>query len=151
MRAHRKAYKTYEKTLIPPRLNEKFIEDVCQLMRAGNFFSDAVRALGVHVSTGCYWRNKGREKEFEGTLFQKLADDTDQANAQFICGAVTDLRIHGKKEWGAVVRMLESHSPNWKKQDKLEVTHAVETIDVSKLSDDELEAYAELCEKARRA
>ena len=132
----------------PDRLTREFIDEVCKLISGGNFFSDAVRALGVQHTTASLWRKNGRTKAYEGTIYQEFAERTDRAKALFVCKCVA--RLGKAKEYQAVVRMLEQHSPNWRKGDAEEGSTSESSLDTSKLTEEELWTFATLCQKAQR-
>lgn len=132
----------------PDRLTREFINEVCKLMNGGNFFSDAVRALGVQHTTASLWRKNGRLRAYEGTIYEEFAERTDRAKAMFICRCVA--RLGKAKEYQATIRMLEQHSPSWRKGESEESATSDSSIDTTQFSDEELWTFASLCEKGRR-
>lgn len=136
------------------RLTDELIEEVIQLIAAGNYIEVACAAVGIYRSTYTAWLARGHATaELLSTLRRededpididdekpehldpldwqcfKLARRAEKAQAQAEAYAVTIVRKHFPDQWTAAMTYLERRFPDrWKRRDAREMTGRVEHI-----------------------
>ncbi len=93
------------------KLSEELIEEVCQIVREGNYVQTAIKALGIKQSTFYYWLKKGREGK--NKLCKKLVEKLDEAMAEAERACVLVLRAAAisERDWKAALAWLERRFP----------------------------------------
>jgi hypothetical protein len=115
---------------------------IIAFIRRGNTIETAARCAGIHRDTFYDWMKRGRKGQ---SGYREFADQVDTAVAQAEALHVEVLREASKDDWRAAAWILERRNPrDWARQDRTVVTGPgggpIQTIDVTKLSDDELQA-----------
>jgi hypothetical protein len=137
-----------------PVAEERILEDI----RAGCYPEQAAQAAGVSPSTLYAWKAKG-EKESDGP-YRRFLLRLRQAEAEAELKAVKVMRsaIEDDGDWKAALAFLERRFPGrWRRQQTNELVgpgggpllaEQLSRLDVSKLSDAELELMRTLYERA---
>jgi transposase len=106
------------RTKLTPELKAKLIE----YLKAGNYVNTACAAVGITEETFYQWMKK-----------TEFSEPIKKAQAEAIARNVIIIQNAAKDQWTAAAWFLErKDNANWGRKDKL-------SLDVSKLSDDELE------------
>lgn len=155
----------------PIKLNQKIHDELVSVIRSGNYIETACAYVGIHKSTFYDWLRKGAKeidrveknprarvtKEMEP--FVELSNAVEKALAH---AEVRDVAIIGKAaetQWQAAAWRLErKFSDRWGRKERHELEHSggdkpiqMETkqeIDLSKLSDEELNALESILDKS---
>lgn len=137
---------------IPKALTDEFIQKVCDQIRIGNYASIASERFGVPQPTFSLWKSKGKDKDFAGTIYEKLAEAVAKAEAEFETIMVAKIHAAGNLNANQLTWLLSRRFPDrWGDKQKIEHSEGGPSIDVSKLTDEELAAYDALFSKARKS
>lgn len=130
----------------PSKLTAQATERIVQAIKAGNYAEAACRSAGIGVSTFYRWLERG-EREKAGP-YHAFAEEVRRAEADAEVHAVAILRRAMPDDWRAAIAYLERRYPGrWRKRTTTELvgkdgeairTEAVHTLDVSRLTDEEL-------------
>lgn len=96
------------------RLNEEVTKKICDFIKAGNFEYIAARLSGISEQTLLLWKNTGKEQIEEGkdTIYTRLYEKMQEANAFAMAYHVQNVREAGKKSWQASAWYLERKYPD---------------------------------------
>lgn len=139
----------------PTKLTEQKQRQFVKLLEAGNFREIVCRACGIGTSTFYRWLERGALEE--SGIYHDFRVAVERAEAEAEIEAVAVLRtaiIEG--DWRATVGFLERRYPaRWRRQQTTELTGAdggpiavEQTIDLSKLSEEDLAALEEMRRRA---
>lgn len=129
----------------PSKWNPELALKFLRLLRSGCYLETAADAIGVSRSTVRNWLYQGAQEDARPHLAQFSAD-THQALAEAELDALEHVRRAGHEKWQAAAWYLERRAPDrWGPTLKLDAA-AIERM-VERLSDDELEAFAEVIER----
>lgn len=130
--------KLIHRAQVPPETAHK----ICLFIRNGNAIDVAAQCAGIHRDTFFDWMKRGRKGVAGYTQF---VEDVDQAcaTAEALKVAVVHAAATSGKHWQAAAWWLERRRNNrWGRIDRLEHSgpdgRPIATVDVSKLSDEEL-------------
>lgn len=131
----------------PAKLNDERVKTIVDAIKVGCSIRVACRAAGIGVTTFKTWMSRGKSKE------------TDDAPYRAFRAAIKKARTHGEfhalmiiqeampDHWQAAAWFLERSRPaRWGRVDRLKAilsAHRVDSIDLSKLSDEDLKAMIE--------
>lgn len=134
-------------------LTDELIERIGSFIEKGNFYSTTIKAVGIAEMTFYTWKRRGLELIEEGkkgsSTFEKqcikLVHALNEAEAKAEAKHVENINKHSLDDWKASAWYLErKHNERWgrKETTKLEggLTNTNANIDLSQLSDDEIEA-----------
>jgi len=148
------------------KLNPKMVEQIVELIRAGNYARTACEAVGISEQTYYTYLNRGKR---EATRRQRLTDlghpvddngegiflefleAVKRAEAESESVAVMHVRRAMSDSWQAAMTYLErKHPDRWGRRDKnINVNvDASKQLDLTKLDDDQLEKLEELLMEA---
>ena len=124
-------------TKYSPEVHERIVASV----RDGNYRKVAAGAGGIEERTLMDWLNAGRDGE---EPFASLLADIEAAERDAEADMVKVVRESAKEDWHAASWYLaRKHTDRWGQKQAVEVTGAnggpLQTLDVTKLTDDELE------------
>lgn len=120
-------------------------------LEAGNYFETACEAAGISASTGHEWMARGRgtsNTRPQTELYAQFAEAVERASSK---AEIDNLNLINKAArdgtWQAAAWWLERRFPNRWGRTRVELTGAdggaIQHLDVTKLSDDELRALVE--------
>lgn len=142
----------------PTKLTDKVKDRIIQSIRAGNHVEPACRSAGIAPSTYYSWLARG-EREPEG-IYGAFTEELRLAEAKAEVHAVALLRRAMPDDWRAALAYLERRHPErWRRRQTTELTGKgggpIQTdqrppLDLTKLTDDELQILEELHERASR-
>lgn len=140
----------------PAKLTRRLIDDICKTVETGVYIETAAAYAGVHRSTFYDWLKFGRKHIETGkrSVYRELVQAVDVAVAKFEVGAMARLQEAGGKVWQADAWRLERRLPDRYQRRRIEHTGPEGgpiqmRIDISKLSDEELDQLEQLIEKGR--
>ena len=139
----------------PTKLTPQRSERILRAMRAGNYLEAAARSAGVHPSTVYRWLERG-ERDPEGPLPRVLRGAPQRRGGGEVHAVAVLRRAVADGDWKAALAYLERRHPaGWRRRETRELTGpgggAIRTehsLDMSKLSDEELDLLEELRERA---
>jgi hypothetical protein len=123
----------------PSMLGAELREEICRLIRAGNFPAIAARSAGIAESTFYRWMERGRS-EAKGP-YLKFYEAIKEAEAGGEVHLVAVLRKHATDDWRAALALLERrHSDRWRRRAAFEHTLEDEraSFDLAELSEADL-------------
>lgn len=140
-------------------LNEALITRICRTIARGNYVETALALAGVPKSTFFSWMKAGTQQPEENPLQAKLLEAVERAQAEAEARDVKRLDLAAEDDWRAVAWRLERRFPRkWGHLERMELTGMgggpVETtqtarLDLTKLSNEELELMEKLLTKAK--
>lgn len=137
----------------PTKLTPQTTERIVQAIKAGNYAEPACRSAGISPSSYYRWLERG-EHEPDG-IYHDFAAAIRQAEADAEVHAVALLRRAMPNDWRAALAYLERRYPNrWRRHTTTELSGPgggpiqTETVDLSRLSTDELEQLHALYARA---
>jgi len=141
----------------PSKLTAETAERIVQAIRAGNYAEAAVRAAGIAPSTFYRWMDRGAAEE-DGP-HRDFHEAVRRAEAEAEVHAVATVRRAMGDDWRAAMAYLERRHPSrWRKHTSTELTgkdggpiraeHAP-TLDLTRLTDQELRLLKELSDRAQ--
>lgn len=105
----------------PTKLTPKVAEQICQAIRAGNYYEAAVAFAGVEYRTFRYWMERG-EKASSGIFFQ-FFQDVRKAEADAEVRIVAQWQQQIPENWQAARDFLARRHPDrWGPKEKHELT-----------------------------
>jgi hypothetical protein len=130
------------KTKLTPERQAKIVNAI----RAGSYVETAAAAAGIDKVTLYRWLKRGGR--FPGTIYADFADAVNEATAQAeMRDVLTISKAAGEGDWRAAAWRLERKYPKrWGTVSRTELTGkdggpvAMASVDVTKLSDEELAA-----------
>lgn len=136
----------------PSKLNDDRRDRIIRAVRAGNYREAAARAAGIAPSTLYAWLERGAAEE-TGPYYE-FSEALQRAEAEAEVFAVATIRKAMPDDWRAAVTYLERRYPSrWRKNSSTELTgknggpiqtHSQHRIDMSSLSDEELELLEQI-------
>ena len=140
----------------PTKATPQRRERIVKAVAAGNYIEASARSAGVHPSTVYRWIERG-EREAEG-IYHDFAEEVRRAEAEAEVHAVAIIRRAMAGDWRAALSYLERRHPaGWRRRETRELTGpgggAIRTehsLDLSKLTEAELDLLEELNERASR-
>ena len=135
----------------PTKLTEELRDRIVKAVRAGNYAEAAARSCGIAPSTYYRWLQRG-SLETTG-VYHDFADAIHRAEGEAEVHAVAILRRAMGEDWRAALAYLERRHPGgWRRHQTTEVLRSDadrhETLDLSRLSDKELELLEQLRARA---
>jgi transposase len=131
----------------PTKLDPERQKRILDAIRAGSYAEPACRAAGIAESTFYRWLQRG-EAEGRG-VYADFAQAVRRAEAEAEVNAVEFVEAQMHKDWRAAIAFLERRHPSrWRRQTSAEIsgpgggpieTRAKSTVDLSLLTDDELQ------------
>jgi hypothetical protein len=138
------------------KLTPEFIEEASKLIAGGNTVKDVAAYMGVGESAWYDWLSIGEQRK--GTLYSEFAESIKKSKPVAkiaMLSIVTNAARDGN--WQAACWYLERTDPdNYGRRDRIkqEITgkdggpiQVAKAPNLSKFTDEELEAYAKLCER----
>lgn len=116
-------------------INQKHIDQICQLIRCGNYVSTSVRAVGCNYETFKGYMRKGKDGK---KPYVDYYDQVEAAKASFETQAINKIVESGEAgNVGAYMWMLPRMYPNrWAKTQRQEIqVDNKQKIELVKLSD----------------
>ena len=99
--------------------NEAIKNRIVEALVKGHFISEACSLAGISVDTFYRWYNLGVEGD---QVYSEFSDAIDEAQAQAITDALTDIREAGRDDWRASAWFLERRSRKWAKNLEVEIS-----------------------------
>ena len=140
----------------PTKLTPQVHERIVRAVRAGNYAEQSARAAGIAASTYYRWLEQG--KQAKHGIQRELYEAVKRAEAEAEVHAVAVLRKQMPDDWRAALAYLERRHPQrWRRHQSTELTakdgapltpERPATLDLTKLSDDELAFLEELQRRA---
>ena len=140
------------------KLTKEVKDCIVQNVKNGNYLSVAAQCAGIDRSTHNRWMNRGRVESDAGedTEFSQYFKEIMQARAFAEADNVLVIRNASRDTWQAAAWWLERTFPDrWGRRDRMAVDHSgrdggpIEVgMDLSKLTDKELEFLGKIVEKA---
>lgn len=98
----------------PTKLTKALIEQVANLMRAGNYAETAAAFAGIAKSTLFQWLRDGARDSAAGkhTMLAQFSDSVKRAEAQAEASALSRIRLSAEKSWQADAWFLERRFSN---------------------------------------
>lgn len=129
----------------PTKLTPELQKQICDLLAAGNFVETVCDYVGIDYKTFYNWLTWG-ERGYKDDVARGYAEffhAVKKATSQVEVLTVHELRGR-PDDWQALAWWLERRHPDkWGNRGKSQIEHSGKVeIDVSRLSDDELEALA---------
>jgi hypothetical protein len=131
----------------PTKLDPERQERILDAIRAGSYAEPACRAAGIAESTYYRWLQRG-EAEDRG-IYADFVQAVRCAEAEAEVKAVEVVQLKMLEDWRAAIAFLERRHPSrWRRQTSAEIsgpgggpieTRAKSTVDLSLLTDDELQ------------
>jgi len=156
----------------PEKLTPKIQDEIIKVIRSGNYIETACAYVGINKTTFYDWLRKGaREKDRVESNprarvkkdLKKYVDFSNEVEKALAHAEIRDVAIIGKaaeKEWQAAAWRLERKFPDrWGRKDKYALEHTgkeggpietshTEELDLSNLTDKELEQLEQIIEKS---
>lgn len=127
----------------PSKINERIVNEITTLIRAGNYVETAAAAVGISKNTLYLWLRKGA-KSGPGTLERKFRDDVLVALATSEVLDLNTVREASKKEWQAAAWRLERRFPDrWRRRDGMTVEMPSEERSETQRVEEALGDYAD--------
>ena len=98
--------------------NEMIKNRIVEALTKGHFINEACSLAGITKQSFYKWYNLGLEGD---TRYIDFAAAVDEAQAQAVTDALTDIREAGRDDWRASAWFLERRSRNWLKTEKVEL------------------------------
>jgi hypothetical protein len=138
----------------PSKLSDEVTERVVSAVRAGNYAEAACQAAGIGQSTYYRWMARGAQEP--GSAYAGFREAVLRAEAEAEVHAVALVRRAMADDWRAAIAYLERRHPvRWRSRQQTELVgpgggplQTQHTIDLSRLSDGELEVLEELTRRA---
>jgi hypothetical protein len=138
------------------KLTPAFIAEAAKLIGNGNTVSNVAPYMGITETTWYRWMEKGEESTIG--IMREFYESIKKAQPVARIAAISGILQAGKEgNWQAFAWYLERTDPdNFGRKDRIkqEITgkdggpvQVAKAPDLSKLTDEELTAYARLCEK----
>jgi hypothetical protein len=99
--------------------NESVKNRIVEALQKGHFISEACALAGISTQSFYKWYNLGVEGDARYTDF---SDAIDEAQAQAVTDALTDIREAGRDDWRAAAWFLERRSRKWAKNLEVEIS-----------------------------
>ena len=140
----------------PTKLTPEVKDRILQAVRAGNYAEAASRSAGIAPSTFYRWLDRGSSEEHG--IYRDFRDAIQRAEAEAEVHAVALVRRAMNADWRAALSYLERRHPaRWRRHHSTELTgkdggpirtERVSEVDLSKLSDEELNLLEEMMSRA---
>lgn len=136
------------------KLTDEAADRICQAVRTGATLEGAAAYAGVARATFFDWLRRGRQENARNP-YRKFAADLDEALGHVEVANIGRIARAGQDEWQANAWILERRFPDkYGRRTRVDgqiQVQAMPTLDVSKLTGDELQTLRELLVKAAPA
>lgn len=137
-----------------PKLTDEIAERICQAVRTGATIEGAAAYAGVARQTFFDWLRRGRQPNARNP-YKKLAADLEEALGVVEVANIGRIAKAGQDEWTANAWILERRFPDkYGRRTRVDgqiQVQAMPTLDVSKLTQEELQTLRALLVKAAPA
>jgi len=99
--------------------NEIVKNRIIDALLKGHFISEACALAGISTASFYKWYNLGLDGD---PVYKEFSDAIDEAQAQAVTDALTDIREAGRDDWRAAAWFLERRSRKWAKNLEVEIS-----------------------------
>jgi hypothetical protein len=96
----------------PSKLSDELVEKLLGLIRAGNYVSTAVRAVGISRPLFYQWLDRGQSSAEIDAPFREFRESVEHARAEAEARAVTQIANAARESWQAAAWLLERQYPD---------------------------------------